>query len=85
VLQPNKDHLASHPEAIDPRDYLKTIDVGLLRRDPAGTDLEEVMELILVRVADHVEKLVHEFGCAGLAGKVESLTLDQAAEYYAKK
>ena len=70
VLQPIKKHLDEHPEAIDPRDYLKTIDIALLRKDPKGTDLEAVMALIRVRIAAHVEKLVHDFGCAGLAGKV---------------
>jgi len=72
VLKPIKEHLDTHPQAIDPRDYLKTIDITLLRDDPAGTDLEEVMVLIKARIAAHVEKLVHQFGSAGLAGKVKS-------------
>ena len=70
ILRPIKAYLDEHPEAIDPRDYLKTIDIALLRRDPKGTDLEAVMALIRVRIANHVEQLVHDFGCAGLSGKV---------------
>jgi fructose-bisphosphate aldolase, class II len=71
VLQVIKKTLDEQPAAIDPRDYLKAIDVTLLRKDPKGTDLEEVMVLVKKRIADHVEKLVHDFGCAGLAGKVQ--------------
>jgi len=71
VLKPIKAHLDSNPQAIDPRDYLGTIDITLLRDDPAGTDLEEVMALVKTRIAAHVEKLVHQFGSAGLAGKVK--------------
>jgi fructose-bisphosphate aldolase class II len=70
VLQVIKKYLDEHPEAIDPRDYLKTIPVELLRKNPKGTDLEEVMVLVRKRIADHVEKLVHDFGSAGLASKV---------------
>ena len=47
------------------------IDPALLRTDPTGTDLEEVMVEVKERIAAHVEKLVNEFGSAGLAGKVE--------------
>jgi fructose-bisphosphate aldolase class II len=71
VLQPIKKILDEHPEAIDPRDYLKVIAVEFLRRDPKGSVLEEVMALVRKRIADHVEKLVHEFGSAGLAGRVQ--------------
>jgi fructose-bisphosphate aldolase class II len=71
VLQVIKKVLDEQPGAIDPRDYLKAIDITLLRKDPKGTDLEEVMVLVKQRIANHVEKLVHDFGCAGLAGKVK--------------
>ncbi|MFH1942236.1 MAG: class II fructose-bisphosphate aldolase [bacterium] len=83
ILRPIKDYLDAHPETIDPRDYLKTMDVALLREDPAGTDLEEVMNLVKERIAQHVEMLVIQFGSAGLAGKVERITLDGMARMYA--
>ncbi len=70
VLQKIKTYLDEHPEAIDPRDYLKAIPIDLLRKNPRGTDLEEVMVLIHQRIANHVEKLVHDFGCAGLSDNV---------------
>jgi fructose-bisphosphate aldolase class II len=82
VLQPIKEHLDSHPEAIDPRDYLKAIQVELLRQDPKGGDLEEVMVLVKERIAVHVEMLVHHFGSAGLAGKVERVSLQEMAKRY---
>lgn len=82
VLQPIKRVLDEKPEAIDPRDYLKVIDVGQLRSDPAGTDLEEVMVLVKERIANHVEMLVHKFGCVGLADKVERIPLDEMARRY---
>jgi len=71
VLKPIKKLLDEQPGAIDPRDYLKAIDIELLRKDPAGTDLEEVMALIEKRISDHVAMLVEKFGSAGLAGKVK--------------
>jgi fructose-bisphosphate aldolase class II len=82
ILKPIKEHLDTHPEAIDPRDYLKTIEIDHLRRDPKGTVLEEVMSLVRDRIAGHVEMLVHKFGCAGLAGNVERVTLEEMAKRY---
>lgn len=82
VLQPIKKVLDETPEAIDPRDYLKVIDVELLRDDPAGTVLEEVMILVKERIAAHVEMLVHKFGCAGLQSKVERISLEALAKKY---
>jgi fructose-bisphosphate aldolase class II len=76
VLQPIKKVLDENPEAIDPRDYLKAIDIELLRDDPAGTDLEEVMVLVKDRIAGHVEMLVHKFGSAGLGSKVEQPSVE---------
>lgn len=70
ILLPIKKALDEKPEAIDPRDYLKVIDPALLRTDPTGTALEEVMVQVKERIAQHVEKLVNQFGSAGLAGKV---------------
>lgn len=83
VLKPIKEALDEKLEAIDPRDYLKVIDASLLRTDPKGTALEEVMGLVQERIAAHVEKLVHEFGSAGLADKVKRVSLSDLARSYA--
>lgn len=83
VLTPIKNVLDEKLDAIDPRDYLKVIDVELLREDPKGGVLEEVMTLVQERIAAHVEKLVHDFGCAGLADKVERISLAEMAKAYA--
>jgi fructose-bisphosphate aldolase, class II len=82
VLEPIKAYLDSHPETIDPRDYLKTIPVELLRVDPKGGEMEEVMALIREKIAGHVEMLVHKFGAAGLASKVERASLSEMANRY---
>ena len=82
VLTPIKQALDEKLEAIDPRDYLKVIDITLLRSDPAGTVLEEVMSLVQSRIASHVEMLVHKFGCAGIAGQVERISLEQMQKTY---
>ncbi|MBN2031107.1 class II fructose-bisphosphate aldolase [bacterium] len=82
VLQPIKKVLDENPEVIDPRDYLKVIDVELLRNDPAGSVLEEVMILVKERIAAHVEMLVRKFGCAGLGNKVERVSLEEMAKIY---
>jgi fructose-bisphosphate aldolase class II len=82
ILAPIKNALDEKPEAIDPRDYLKVIDVAHLRENPAGTVLEEVMVLVKERVASHVEMLVHKFGSAGLAGQVEKISLSEMAKKY---
>ncbi|MBN2104533.1 class II fructose-bisphosphate aldolase [bacterium] len=83
VLAPIKKVLDEKLDAIDPRDYLKVIDIELLRNDPAGSVLEEVMSLVQERIASHVESLVNKFGCAGLAGKVECISLNEMAKIYA--
>ncbi|MCK5145369.1 class II fructose-bisphosphate aldolase [bacterium] len=70
VLAPIKKVLDENPGTIDPRDYLKVIDIKLLRKDPAGTDLEDVMALIKPRITAHVAMLVKEFGSAGLASHI---------------
>lgn len=82
ILAPIKKALDEKLEAIDPRDYLKAIDISLLRSDPKGTALEEVMLLVQERIAAHVEKLVHEFGSAGLGGKVERISRSESAKAY---
>lgn len=82
VLAPIKKALDEKLEAIDPRDYLKVIDIELLREDPAGTVLEEVMVLVQERLASHVAKLVEQFGSAGLAEKVKPASMDELAKAY---
>ena len=82
VLMPIKKVLDEKIDAIDPRDYLKVIDVGLLRKDPAGTVLEEVMVHVQERIASHVAKLVEQFGSAGLAEKVKPATMEDLAKAY---
>ena len=82
ILKPIKQVLDENPTVIDPRDYLKDIDIELLRSDPAGGDLEEVMDLVRQRIAAHVEILVGQFGCAGLADNVERITLEEMAKKY---
>lgn len=84
VLTPIKQALDSHPEFIDPRDYLKTIDIALLRVHPRGGDLEPVMALIKERIAAHVEMLVRKFGSAGLAASVERVSLAEMAKRYGR-
>ena len=57
---------------IDPRGYFGVLDVSILRDPPTEeSGLIEVMALVKDRIAAHVEMLVHEFGSAGLASKVE--------------
>jgi len=82
ILKPIKEALDAKPEAIDPRDYLKVIDISHLREDPSGTDLEEVMALVKDRIASHVEMLVNKFGSAGLGGNVERISLEDLAASY---
>ena len=85
VLRPIKQVLDENPAVIDPRDYLKTIDIALLRNDPVGSDLEEVMGLVEKRIAAHVEMLIYKFGCAGLASSVEHITLEEMAKKYERE
>ncbi|MBN1783017.1 class II fructose-bisphosphate aldolase [bacterium] len=82
ILMPIKKALDEKLDAIDPRDYLKVIDAGLLRTDPKGTILEEVMILVQERIASHVEMLVQKFGSAGLAGTVDRVSLSEMAAIY---
>ncbi len=84
VLKPIKKILDEDRSVIDPRAYLKAIDISLLRRDPAGTDLEEIMEIVKERIAHHVEMLVYNFGSAGLAGNVKNVTVERMKEKYGK-
>jgi len=70
-------------EMIDPRLYLNPLDKELLREDYRGTDMEELMMLIRNNVADHVEMLVRDvFNSAGLAPKVERVSMEQMANLY---
>ncbi len=70
VLKTIKADLDANAAVIDPREYLGKVEKELLREDPAGTDLEEVMVLVKERIASHVEFLVGKFGSAGLASQV---------------
>ena len=71
ILKPIKNVLDQKLDVIDPRDYLGVIGIEYLRKDPKGTILEEVMLKVQERIANHVEKLVHGFSCAGLAREVK--------------
>lgn len=82
VLEPIKNYLDEHPEVIDPRDYLRVIPIELLRGSPGGTDLEDVMVLVKERIAEHVEMLVQKFGSAGLASKVDRISLEEMVRRY---
>jgi len=84
VLSDIKAVLDRQLDAIDPRIYLDPVDRALLRRDPQGTVLEEVMSLVKERIATHVEMLVREFGSAGLAGYVEPVSMEVLATRYAE-
>jgi fructose-bisphosphate aldolase class II len=77
--------LDEDPAAVDPRDYFGHIDRAMLRTDPKGTSLEEVMGQVKERVAGHVEHLCRAFGCAGLATEVTGHSLDEMKALYAKK
>jgi len=83
ILKSIKGVLDKELDVIDPRTYLDPVDRELLRKDPAGTPLEEVMARVKKKIAAHVEMLVHEFGSAGLAGYVEPVGLDALADRYA--
>jgi fructose-bisphosphate aldolase class II len=82
VLQPIKKALDEQLDVIDPRGYLKAIDINLLRTDPSGTVLEDVMVLVQERIASHVEMLVNKFGSAGLGNKVERTSLSEMIKVY---
>jgi fructose-bisphosphate aldolase class II len=77
--------LDANPAVMDPRDYFGHIDRAILRGDPKGTALEEVMGLVKERVAGHVDHLCREFGCAGLATEVTGHSLDGMKALYAGK
>jgi len=73
---------------IDPRDYLGSVEpFEILCEAPDASGVQEfidLMALIKERIAKHVEFLVNEFGCGGLAGKVEKVAVEQMADRYAK-
>jgi len=77
-----KQALDANPSVIDPRDYLGALDKSLLREDPKGTDLEEVMEMLKERIASHVEMLANEFGSVGLGLEVRNIPLEEMAKVY---
>ncbi len=71
VLMPIKKVLDEKLDVIDPRVYLDPTDRELLRDEPTGTPLEEIMVLIKEKIASHVAQLCEKFGAAGMASKVE--------------
>jgi fructose-bisphosphate aldolase class II len=77
-----KQVLDSNPAVMDPRDYFGHIDKALLRGDPRGTDLDEVMGLVKERVAAHVETLCRAFGSSGLGGDVKGHSLEEMKKLY---
>ena len=89
LLAPIKKALDENLGAIDPRNYL--IDVKpfeVLREPPADSGSQafvDLMSMIQERLASHVEFLVHEFGSAGLADRVEKVTLESMTARYAGK
>ncbi|MEM2869838.1 MAG: class II fructose-bisphosphate aldolase [Thermoplasmata archaeon] len=74
--------IEANPAAIDPREYLGGLDRTLLRADPRGTPLEEVMGMVSERVAAQVERLCREFGCAGLAPEVRGHSMEEMMVHY---
>lgn len=76
VMNLIKKGLDSNRKAIDPRDYLGEVMIlypEYLRNDYWTTGdykYGEMMHYVKEKIASHVEKLVKEFGSAGLAGKV---------------
>lgn len=66
LLAKIKEALDQNLDAIDPRKYLSAVPIELLRSDYKNTELEEVMQLVVERVASHVEYLCYQFGTAGL-------------------
>ena len=88
VLGPVKKALDGNLGVIDPRDYLRDMKpFEILREPPEDSGVQEfidLMALIRERIAVHIEFLVHEFGSAGLADKVEKVTLKEMARRYAK-
>ena len=80
--------LDGKPEAIDPRDYLKAVTpFELLRDPPEESGVQEFIDLMAMvreRIAGHVEFLVNEFGCAGIADQVEEVSLEDMKRRYAQ-
>jgi len=89
LLAPIKTALDKHLDAIDPRKYLSDVKpFDVLREPPADSGNQafvDLMAIIKERIAAHVEFLVNEFGCAGLAGKVEKATVAGMKGRYARR
>jgi len=89
MLQGVKEALDKLPAAIDPREYLKFVEpFDILREPPEESGIRvfaDLMALIQARIAGHVEELVREFGSAGLADKVEKVTVEEMKQHYAKR
>ena len=88
TLEGVKRDLDAKLEVIDPREYFGSIKPFEILREPPRKSrvqaFEDLMELIKARIASHVEMLVHEFGCAGLAGSVEQISVKRMRGRYAK-
>jgi len=88
LLAPIKKALDVNLDAIDPRKYLTDVKpFEVLREPPEGSGNQafiDLMAIIKERIAGHVEFLVHEFGSAGLADRVEKVSIEQMKKRYAK-
>jgi len=73
--------------AIDPREYLKFVEPFEILRDPpeeSGVqEFVDLMALVKERIAGQVADLVGEFGSAGLADRVEQVTVEEMKQRYA--
>ncbi len=89
ALKGAKKVLDEQLDVIDPRDYLGEVKpFDILRDPPEESGIQEfvdLMALIKERIAGHVEFLVNEFGCAGKAGNVESVSQDEMKKIYSEK
>ncbi|MFP4176053.1 MAG: class II fructose-bisphosphate aldolase [Planctomycetota bacterium] len=88
TLKGAKKVLDEQLDVIDPRDYLGEVEpFDILREPPEESGVqafEDLMGLIKERIAKHVEFLVNEFGSAGLADDVESVSQEEMKERYAE-
>ena len=88
ALEGVKRDLDAKLEVIDPREYFGSVKPFEILREPPNKSrvpaFIDLMALIKARIAGHVEMLVHEFGCAGLAGSVEKISVKRMRARYAK-
>lgn len=72
-------------DQFDPRVYLPPVKEALLEGLIPDEDTTELMELIKQGVKEVVGTLIVLFGSVGMADRVESVDLEQMAEYYKSK